>query len=475
MLSIKGDLAQAEAGEEKYISLFSLGGKKIIFEDTDIKASIPDYLVKGSMQYNMAKGIDCNAQVAFKKGKISMLDGALNVSKISGEIPLSWPLDKNRQKGSLSAEKIKYDNYSFGPLNIGISQKGSDIPFSGTILFPLFPDMAINLTGNTTFEPMFGEVKIRVDVPEYNQSSQIDLGKFLPALKGYYYKGNLNSSADIALSDSGLKSDLNLKISSGTLKNSEQNIRLENISMDLKIEDLISIKSTFGQRLKIAKISFGDIQAEDFILDFKVDGPSLLFIEKGRFKWCSGSIDIQSFRVNPDKEEYDIVLFCDRLKLAEILAQFGVANASGGGTVNGKLPVKISKNKISFDNGFLYSTPGGGGKINITETDILTKGLDPNSAEYAQMDIAREALKAYDYTWVKMTFETEKDDLALKLQFDGKPENKLPFTYSENEKKFIRINNDAGWTEFKGIGLDVNFRVPIDEILNIKDALDMMK
>lgn len=474
MFSIKGDFDQLEGRTKRYISNFFMESKGIVSEGFDITMNIPDYQIKGTMQCDMEKVINTNAMVSFKNGSLSILGDLLKVNKVSGNIPLYWPLSESTRKGKLSIEKITYENYSLGPVNIDIVQKGKDIPFSGAVTFPALPEMIISLSGNTTIEPMLEEVKMNIEIPSYNPTSKIDLGRFSPLLNGFFYKGNLKSKAGINLSDSGLLSELNFEINNGTIENSENDLSLEDISLNLKLDDLVSIKSSFGQRLKVARISFGDIQANNFILDFKVDGPSSLFVEKGSFKWCGGHINIQSFRVNPEKEEYDLTLFCDRLKLAEILAQFGVVNASGGGTVNGKLPIKISKNKISFQDGFLYSTPGGGGKINIAETDILTVGLDPNSAEYAQMDIAREALKAFDYTWVKMSLESEKDELVLRLQFDGKPENRLPFRYSKDAGKFIRVENSAEGSDFEGISLDVNFRIPFDRILNIKDVLDMM-
>ena len=101
--------------------------------------------------------------------------------------------------------------------------------------------------------------------------------------------------------------------------------------------------------------------------------------------------------------------------------------------------------------------------------------MSPGSPEYIQMDIAREALKTFDYSWVKMTLNSEKEALALQLQFDGKPENKLPFRYSEEIGSFIRVEADAEGSNFQGIRLDVNFRVPLNEILNYKDVLNMIE
>ncbi|MBN2419496.1 MAG: YdbH domain-containing protein [Deltaproteobacteria bacterium] len=448
--------------------------KKIVYKGFDITMDIPDYQVKGVIQYDRDRNINTSAMVSFENGNMSMSGSPLKIHRISAGIPFSWPFPGKGKKGRLMAGKIVYDNYTLGPAVIEMQQTGGDVPFTGNIKIPALPDMVINLSGETAIEPAFNEMNINVDIPSYTPASGIDLGILLPALKGYNYGGTLKGNGTLTLSDSGMESGLALKIVSGAIKSSENGLRLENIMVDLMLEDLVSMESPFGQRLTIGDITFGDINAKDFTLDFKIEGPSLLFVERGGFKWCGGHINIQSFRINPEKEEYDITLFCDRLKLSEILAQFGVANASGGGTVNGKLPIKIANNRFTFEDGFLYSTPGGGGKISLTETDILTKGLDPGSAAYAQMDIAREALKAFDYTWVKMSFGSEKDELVLKLQFDGKPEGRLPFKYSTDAGKFIRVGNASEGSDFEGISLDVNFRVPLDRILNIKDMMDMM-
>ena len=134
----------------------------------------------------------------------------------------------------------------------------------------------------------------------------------------------------------------------------------------------------------------------------------------------------------------------------------------------------ISKGKIRFEDGFLYSTPGGGGKINIKDTEIFKTGMTPGSPEYTQVDIASEALKAFDYSWVKMAVNSEKDELTVKLQFDGKPENQLPFRYDKDLNRFKRVEKGVPGANFQGISIDVNFRAPLDELLNYKGALDMI-
>jgi len=168
-------------------------------------------------------------------------------------------------------------------------------------------------------------------------------------------------------------------------------------------------------------------------------------------------------------------LYCDRLNLPMILEQLGGVNAEGIGTVNGRLPIQVKNGKIRFSDGFLFSTPGEGGKIHVTGTEMLTAGIPRNTPQYVQLELAREALKNYDYDWAKLNLKTEGDNAVLRLQLNGKPSKPLPFVYNKEIGGFAKVDVGNKGSIFQGIRLDVNFRVPLDKILHYKDILDMIK
>jgi len=168
-------------------------------------------------------------------------------------------------------------------------------------------------------------------------------------------------------------------------------------------------------------------------------------------------------------------LYCDRLNLARVLGQFGAAAAEGSGTVSGRIPIRYAKGELSFDDGFLFSTPGAGGKIHLTGTELLTAGIPPETPQFAQMDLAREALKDYDYSWAKLSLTSEKEDLLLQMQMDGKPARTLPFVYRKDIGGFIRVEADSEGSHFQGIRLDVNFRLPLNKLLQYKDLIKMIQ
>jgi hypothetical protein len=180
-------------------------------------------------------------------------------------------------------------------------------------------------------------------------------------------------------------------------------------------------------------------------------------------------------RLVPGVEEYHVTFYCDRLNLAQVLEQFGAASAEGQGSVNGRIPLQYAKGQIHFNDGFLFSTPGEGGKIHLSGTDILTAGIPPDTPQYVQMELAREALKDYDYSWAKLNITSQGEELLLQMQMDGKPAKTLPFVYSKDIGGFMKVEANAKGSKFQGIRLDVNFRLPLNKLLQYKELINMIQ
>lgn len=143
--------------------------------------------------------------------------------------------------------------------------------------------------------------------------------------------------------------------------------------------------------------------------------------------------------------------------------------------MNGKLPLRYREGLVYFDDGFLFSTPGEGGKIRIADSELLTAGVPADSPEYLQMALASEALKDYDYSWAKLDLNTQEDDLLLRLQLDGRPGRPLPFVYRKETGTFVKVDADIKGSRFQGIRLDVNFRLPLNQLLAYDGILRMEK
>jgi hypothetical protein len=473
-VTLKGDVGNSPGNDRSISSSFSLKSPGIKFKGFDMSADIPETGAKGSLSYEPIAGLNANTMLSFRQGSISMSDEMVRINGLSGSVPVKWPSGEN-YPGKITTESARYKDMDLGRLEAEIRQNTKNISLSGKYYSGLIKNMDFNISGNVSLEPKFKEAQININLPDFRPSSEINLGRFLPEQDDMYVNGQFALSCVLAYSQAGLSSNVKIKIDDSELHDSENKLMLEGISTSLELTDLIALKSIPRQTLKIKKLSYGDIKASDLVMDFQIESPKSLFVEQGRFKWCGGNINIQAFRVEPEKDDYDITLICDRLNLAQVLEQFGAASATGGGTVNGRIPLRYSKGRLTFEDGFLYSTPGGGGKIHVTDTEVLTAGLPPDSPQYTQMEIAQEALKDFDYSWVKMALNSEGKELVMKLQFDGKPANRLPFEYDKEIGSFKKVDDSSPGSNFQGIQLDVNFRLPLDEMLNYKDVLDMIE
>ena len=273
----------------------------------------------------------------------------------------------------------------------------------------------------------------------------------------------------------GLRAAAQSSLSNASLRHRKNNIMLEGIQMALLIPDLLKMRSAPGQKMKFARASIGDMNIENGEIDFQIESPRSVLVEKSHFNWCDGKVDAPAIRLKSGIHDYNLILYCDRLNLAKVLEQFGAASVEAKGELNGKIPIRFKNGQLSFQDGFLFTTPGEPGKIRMKDTEILTAGIPEDTPQYVQMELARKALEDYDYAWAKLNLTTEGDDLLLNLQLDGKPAKSLPFVYRKDMGGFAKVEAGVQGSTFQGIRLDVNFRLPLNKIMQYKELIPMIQ
>jgi hypothetical protein len=304
---------------------------------------------------------------------------------------------------------------------------------------------------------------------------EIDLGKFLPAAKGFTFGGKFLERSTFVAGKKGLQATVESSLSNGKLRHRKNKIAVEGIQMALWIPDLVKMRSAPGQKLKFARASFGEMNIENGEIDFQIESPRSILVEKSHFNWCDGKVDAPAIRFTSGTADYNLILYCDRLNLARVLEQFGAASVRAEGELNGRIPLRYQNGVLSFKDGFLFTTPGEPGKIRMADTEILTAGIPPDTPQYVQMELARKALEDYDYSWAKLNLTTEGEDLLLNMQLDGKPAKSLPFVYRKDMGGFAQVEAGIEGSTFQGIRLDVNFRLPLNKIMQYKELIQMIQ
>ena len=416
-----------------------------------------------------------DAKLNLASGQLHHTPSGLKLSEIRLDLPYKANPKTKSDTGTFSIGRIIYQQDLLGDFQGRITQKQNAFLLSATHTNNLFPKMAATVTG--TLRPRDWrqpDAAFAVDIPSTVLPVDFDLGQWVPAAMGMTLSGRVSARGQVSISTAGIRGDLDLVLQDGALRMKQKQILVEGIHTRLRFPDLPTIRSEAAQPLQFDRAAMGAIVVDGGSFDYQVESEKTLFIEKGRLYWCGGKLDAQSLRVTAGKPAYQISLYCQRMELSRLLEQLGTVNAKGTGMVNGRIPIIYSNGRVRFDDGFLFSTPGETGQIQITGADVLTRGIPLGTPQLAQVELAREALKDYIYEWAKLALVSEGEDFVMRLQFDGKPVNPLPFVYNKEIGGFVRVETGVQGSVFQGIALDVNLRLPLNRLLQYKDIVNMI-
>jgi hypothetical protein len=288
--------------------------------------------------------------------------------------------------------------------------------------------------------------------------------------------GTLTVEGAIGYDTTGLKSRLGVFVTDGSVVYGGEGqdnggVRLDGLRLYFESPDIINFRSDPAQVLTFDRLQAADIEMTEGVVAFQMEPGGVTLVERARFAWCGGHVESRAFRVVPGRDEYDVTLHCSGLRLTELLAQLGLARARGDSTLSGELPVVWKDGQLSFHQGFLHSTPGEGGVIQVEGLDNLVAAIPEGTPERAQIELARAAIQDFEYKWVRLRADTVGRDLLMRLSVDGKPAKMLPFVYRKDFGGFVKIEGDIQGSNFQGLRLDVNFSLPLDRILLYKNVI----
>jgi hypothetical protein len=475
-LHFKGILDFNRQGKGTQTVTFNLLLPNIGARLNTVKINAPHVALSGKLYVDKTHNKSIDGLLRWADGNVDFSQINAGITGMHGTIPFQWPYGNKEKRGRFSIETLHFQKINLGELSGSLQQTAQGITFKGEHKSRLIPEGVLKFIGNTQFFDT-GDPKTNVhfQLAAPSVKTGIDLGSFLPAAKGVIVSGKVSLDGDMEFGYGGLSGSLKSALNQGKVLLPQKKILIEGIQMALSIPDLPDIRSAPKQQLRFDKAAMGGITVNAGKIEFQLESLSSLFVEKSHFRWCDGNVDSYAIRISPDMKDYRFILYCDRLNMAKVLDQFGAATAVGEGTVNGRIPLRYTNGKLSFDDGFLFSTPGEKGKIRLTDTEILTAGIPPDTPQYIQMELAREALKDYDVAWAKLNINSEGEDLLLRMQLDGKPANPLPFVYKKELGQFAKIEAKGKGSIFQGIRLNVNFRLPLNKILQYKELIQMIQ
>jgi len=406
------------------------------------------------------------------QGSVSIPSRNLSARGISARMPLTFP--DAAGSGRFSVEEVVYDNRLHLDITGNIHRTGpAALDFDGVIQMPEAADLSFAFTGNAGMAQ--GPV-IRIDAAsERFRFSPFRFEKLLPAAAwSADYDLDMTAKGSFVLENNQMKTGAELTIHGGTLALPDMDITATGIRGSLAVKDLADLTSFPGQVLTIDEIKAADFVFSDADIRFTLEEDHHVVIENTRLKWCNGVVSTESVRFPSSDGSVSVTVYCDRIALDQLLEQLGGLHSQGKGTLNGRIPVRFKDGDISFDNGFLFSTPGKGGRIIINNPRKLVAGIPVESPRFVQLDLAAEALKDFEYTWARLTFNTDKDTLTVNMELDGKPGRVLPFVYKKEVGAFVRVDAASPGSHFQGITLDVNLHLPFNQVMRFGNKIQKL-
>ena len=429
--------------------------------------------ITGRILMPASSGLSFQGRPFLSGAALAMKDNGIQAKGVYFDLPLTYPFNHIKASGRAGARQVILHD-QFAPAVYARITQVSDlaVDINAEITHTGIPGLTLDFSGQAGLDAgnnLFANGQIATNHVSITQDTA---GRFISGMSlDDTLEAGLAAGARFSYTNQRLDSSANIQLDNGFLNLAESGFSASGISADIHFNDLTIPSTLPGQHINIDTFNAGQFKFNNGKIRFSLENGKTIHIENLKFNWCNGIVSTEAFRLPADDNAVELTLYCDRLKMADLFGQLGAFDAQGGGTLNGRIPVKMKNGQISFDNGFLFSTPGQGGQILISNLDRMLVGIPENRPEFSQLDLAGEALKNYEYRWVKLKLNTHGDTLAVNMQLDGKPALTLPFKYDRNLNSFIRVSAQNPGSNFQGIKLDVNLTLPFNQVVHFGNDL----
>ncbi|WDP86551.1 MAG: YdbH domain-containing protein [Desulfobacter sp.] len=442
-------------------------------ENSSARFRLKNNRIKGKITLDSKLNPTADLDLRLNQASLILADQKIEAKKIDLHLPLGFPFKPGIEPGRLRVQQIQYDQKIKANFSAKVSQTGDmGIILAGRIqgLDPWPIDMSVDLDAGLDSKLIpWAQINFKSD---HFQVTQNHMAAMMPENK-FLGDFQVDTSLDlkISLKNSRIDTYANLSIHDGSLDFPDLDFTAQGISGQIIFNDLLVAETIPGQTLFVETVNAGQFKFNNAALRFSIEDGKSVNIENLNLIWCNGIVSTESIRLPSPDDKLSLTLYCDRLEMDSLLQQIGAFDAKGGGTLNGRIPVIYQNGNISFNNGFLFSTPGQGGRVFVKDLDRMMKGFPRDTPEFSQLDLAGEALKDFEYDWAKLRMNTHKDTLNVHMELDGRPAKVLPFEYRKDLNSFMRVDATSPGSKFQGVKLDVNLKLPFNRVMKFGNKL----
>lgn len=409
-----------------------------------------------------------NGSISLTSESIKLPELQLKTGRLKVELPL-MQLAVPGGTGTIQLQQVCFQNKDLMDIDLTVKDIGTGVALSGSLKQRILPGADWKCQALLQLQPALTG-KVTISFGPYSLTEPFQAGNYFPKLDGMSLGGNIEGSGEFNFRADSKTGKAALHLTDGIFKSKQADLTAEGIESILVFPALPELRTLPLQVLRCKTLRVGTVNLTGLNAEYQIEPGNAFLLENFSANWCGGRIYTQALRVTPGQQNLKAVLYCDGLILSRVLAEMGIAKAVGTGAIHGRMPLSIGAQQgIILEPGYLYSEPGGKQNIRIQGMEKAFEGFPPESVQYSQADVASEALKNFDYEWVKINFANTGDTLRLEMQLDGRPAEPLPFKYDSQRGGFVRVNGEKA--NFQGIRLDMNTNIPLNQMLRFNNNI----
>ncbi len=377
---------------------------------------------------------------------LSAGDSGVQAEGIGLSLPWRYPGAGSGKRGSFSIGRLQGGGVSARDVSGILSQQGQGLAFSGLAHSGL-PEIAVSFKGS--YAPLIqGRLQADFLVAPAVLPAKTRLQALHPLLQGMEGSGRFAAKGTLWAADGKAGGGASLEIVDGDLDHAGEGIVLRGLQTGIRLDSLFDLITAPAQRLIFKELRWQGNTLRDGEVAFRGEGGGTLFIESGRFIWNRGVITLDPLRLGPGAAAIQLTFRCRDVDLADMLnALAGSKIVSSDARLSGVIPVKVVNGSPVFLDGYLDTASGISGRLQISKPEAISGG---------QL-LVEEAIRDFNYNWIKVRLSSSNDRLNLVVSIDGAPAGKLPLRYDQKKKDFVRDSPGKRHVELKGLQLDIRF------------------
>ncbi len=390
--------------------------------------------VEGQATVGGKRGPTLRATGTVKAGAASHEASALEMSDLTATVPISWGTEP-QEAGEIHIASIRRGEDQFPPLSgtLRIVDQRAEVT-ARTVLLP-GPDPGTPQEKNARLEAdgwveLRGGVprgELRVTVPPFELAEGNQPADRWGILQNTRAYGTFGLDGRVRLIGRHIAPDLTLTVQDARFESAELDAAAEGVNASVTINRFDPVRTPGGQRIEVRKAHLGKLEVRDGLVQFRIERPDSILIEKTEWGWAGGRLYTYALRFDPTRPPIDLVVYGDKLHLGQMLALLPEDRAAGEGTLYGRLAVRIGEwPDIRFREGFIYATPGESGWVRFRDAEIVGIALERQDPRFREDPLYRQVkerivggLSDLEYSMFRADFvgrETALGDGALDLR-----------------------------------------------------------